>query len=363
MNLRFRPVPMTSKPSSLALGVVCGVAALSAAALVNRYLAKRAERDNPPRGRFVHVEGIKLHYLDQGTGEPLILLHGNGSMIQDFQSSGLIAMASKKYRVIAFDRPGFGHSRRPRGTIWTPSTQADLVHRALSQLGIKRAYVLGHSWGASVAVALASKYPASVAGLILASGYYYPTLRSDVFLLSGPAFPVIGDILSHTVAPILSRLLWPVFIRQLFGPAPVPHKFREFPKEMAHRPSQIRASAAETALMVPCALQQRAKYRALKMPTVIIAGEQDRLIDIQEQSARLHRDMKQSMLLRVVGAGHMVHQTATAQVMEAIDAAMPSLVISEHGTAANERAATRGEVATKIGSERATALAEAREAD
>ena len=163
-------------------------------------------------------------------------------------------------------------------------------------MGIERAYVLGHSWGASVAGALASKYPDSVAGLILASGYYYPTLRSDVFLLSAPAFPVVGDILSHTVAPILSRLLWPVFMRQLFGPAPMPEKFREFPKEMAHRPSQIRASAAETALMVPSAVQQRAMYRGLKMQTVIIAGEQDRLIDIEEQSARLHRDVNRSML-------------------------------------------------------------------
>jgi pimeloyl-ACP methyl ester carboxylesterase len=365
MNLRFRPVVIPSKPSALALGVVCGIAALSAAALVNRYLAKKAERDNPPRGRFVHVDGVKLHYLDQGTGEPLILLHGNGSMIQDFQSSGLIAMASKKYRVIAFDRPGFGHSLRPRGTIWTPNTQADLVHRALSKLGIERAYVLGHSWGASVAVALASKYPSSVAGLILASGYYYPTLRSDVFLLSGPAFPVVGDVLSHTVAPILSRLLWPVFMRQVFGPAPMPNKFQEFPKEMAHRPSQIRASAAETALMVPGALQQRAMYRSIKMPTVIIAGEQDRLIDIEEQSARLHRDMKQSMLLRLVGVGHMVHQTATARVMEAIDAVMSSPGVSRHGVdgAADARASIRGEVAAKIGSERSRALAEAREAE
>ena len=340
----FGPVAITKKPSPLALGVACGIAALAAAALVNRYLAKKAERDNPPRGRFVHVDGVKLHYLDQGTGEPLILLHGNGSMIQDFQSSGLIEMASKKYRVIAFDRPGFGHSSRPRGTIWTPRIQADLVHRALSQLGIKRAFVLGHSWGASVAVALASKYPDSVTGLILASGYYYPTLRGDVFLLSGPAFPVVGDILSYTVSPILSRLLWPIFMRQIFGPAHMPDKFREFPKEMAHRPSQIRASAAETALMVPCAMQQRAMYRGLKMPTVIIAGEQDRLIDIEKQSTRLHRDVKQSTLLRVVGAGHMVHQTAIAQVMEAIDEAMPSLVVSERGVggaAGKERPLTK----------------------
>jgi pimeloyl-ACP methyl ester carboxylesterase len=64
---------------------------------------------------------------------PLVLLHGNGSMIEDFQSSGLIDLAATKYRVIAFDRPGFGHTPRPRSTIWTPEAQADLIAAALKE--------------------------------------------------------------------------------------------------------------------------------------------------------------------------------------------------------------------------------------
>jgi pimeloyl-ACP methyl ester carboxylesterase len=58
--------------------------------------AVAAERRNPPLGRFVTVDGIPLHYVDRGTGTPLVLLHGNGSMIEDFQSSGLIDRAAKK---------------------------------------------------------------------------------------------------------------------------------------------------------------------------------------------------------------------------------------------------------------------------
>ena len=57
------------------------------------------------------------------------------------------------------------------------------------------------------------------------------------------------------------------------------------------------------------------------MPVVIIAGEQDRLIDIEAQSARLHREVAHSKFRRVTTAGHMVHQTATALVMKAIDEA------------------------------------------
>ena len=293
--------------------------ALAATALLNRHLAKKAEHDNPPAGQFLEVDGVRLHYVERGSGEPLVLLHGNGSMIQDFESSGLVDLAAKNYRVIIIDRPGFGHSSRPRNVIWTPDAQAQLIRRALERLGVSQAIVLGHSWGASVAVALALKFPDMVRGLVLASGYYYPTLRPDVVALSAPAVPVVGDIMGHTLSPMISRLMWPLMMAKIFGPKSAPAKFEQFPKEMALRPSQIRASAAELALMIPDAFHFEDKYAELKMPVVIIAGEDDRLIDIDKQSARLHSDVSQSAFHRVAQNGHMIHQTATGEVMAAIN--------------------------------------------
>ena len=171
------------------VAAAAAVGALAVSALVNRRLARNAENDNPPAGRFLEVNGVRLHYVERGSGAPVVLLHGNGSMIQDFESSGLIDLAAKNYRVIVFDRPGFGHSDRPRNVVWTPAAQAELIGSALHRLDIPHAIVLGHSWGASVAVALALTYPNLVQGLVLASGYYYPTLRPDVVALSAPAVP------------------------------------------------------------------------------------------------------------------------------------------------------------------------------
>jgi pimeloyl-ACP methyl ester carboxylesterase len=306
------------KAPSYVLVSAVAVGALAAMALVNRHLAKKAERDNPAAGRFLDVDGVRLHYLERGTGEPLVLLHGNGSMIEDFESSGLIDLAARNYRVIVFDRPGFGHSDRPRNVVWTPDAQAELIKHALERLDVSNAIVLGHSWGASVAVALGLKYPHLIGGLVLASGYYYPTARPDVVAMGAPALPLIGDILSHTLSPLISRAVWPLMMAKIFGPTSVPEKFGAFPKEMALRPSQIRASAAESALMIPDAFRLRNRYSDLKMPVVIIAGEQDRLIDIDTQSARLHSDISQSRFHRVAGNGHMIQQTATDQVMSAI---------------------------------------------
>ena len=304
---------------SYAVAAIVAAGALAATALLNRHLAKKAEHDNPPAGQFLEVDGVRLHYVERGSGEPLVLLHGNGSMIEDFVSSGLVDLAARNYRVIIIDRPGFGHSSRPRNVIWTPGAQAQLIQRALQRLGVSQAIVLGHSWGASVAVALGLKFPDMVCGLVLASGYYYPTLRPDVVAMSAPAVPVVGDILGHTLSPVVSRLMWPRMTAKIFGPKSPPAKFEQFPKEMALRPSQIRASAAESALMIPDASHFENKYADLKMPVVIIAGEDDRLVDSDTQSARLHSDVSQSAFHRVPKNGHMVHQTATGEVMAAIN--------------------------------------------
>src|SRR4051794_26265949 len=175
----------------MATSLVAAAGLLAGTAFVNRQLAQKADRDNPPEGNFMEIDGVRLHYVERGEGRALVLFHGNGSMIQDFQSSGLIDLAAENYRVIVFDRPGFGHSLRPRNVVWTPDAQADLFAKALDRLNVRQAIVLGHSSGASVAVALATRHPALVQALVLASGYYFPTARADVVALSGPAIPML----------------------------------------------------------------------------------------------------------------------------------------------------------------------------
>jgi pimeloyl-ACP methyl ester carboxylesterase len=297
-----------------AAGVVLG-----GTALLNRSRARRAERDNPPLGSFITVDGVKLHYLEQGQGTPLVLLHGNGSMIEDWMVSGLFDRLSETHRVIAFDRPGFGHSERPRSRIWTPTAQAALIAQALEELEVKQAKVVGHSFGTQVAVAMALNHTELVSELALLGGYFYPSVRGDVVFASPPAIPVIGDVMRYTVSPLLGSAMTPMVNQKIFRPAPVPEKWvEEFPMEMSLRPSQIRAGAAEAALMVPAAASLSGRLQELKLPVTIIAGTGDELVDIEDQSQRLSDALPQSRFVPVSGAGHMVHHTAPDAVIDAI---------------------------------------------
>jgi pimeloyl-ACP methyl ester carboxylesterase len=83
---------------------------MAAMALYNFYRVKQSERRHPPRGRFVTVEGVRLHYLEAGTGPPVILLHGNVVTAEDFEVSGILALLAQHYRVVAFDRFASGNS-------------------------------------------------------------------------------------------------------------------------------------------------------------------------------------------------------------------------------------------------------------
>lgn len=293
-------------------------AALAATALVNLYYTYQAEAATPPKGGFVYVNGVRLQYIERGAGRPVVLIHGNGTMAQDWETSGVMPALARSHRVIAFDRPGFGYSDRPRGTIWTPARQAELIASAMRRLDIKQPVVVGHSFGSLVAAALALDHPDAVAGAILVSGYYKPTLRADTFLLSPPAIPVIGDLLRHTISPLLGRLMFPGMARTLFAPSPIPQSFSAFPREMALRPSQIRAAAADTAVMVPGAAKLASRYGELAMPVVILAGDGDQVADFERQSVRLHRSLAGSELRRIEGAGHMVHYTHPEEVVAAV---------------------------------------------
>ena len=317
------PVPQDRRHGAMApkirTAAAVAAASLAATAAWVQYRTRRAEAEHPPAGRFLEVDGVRLHHLRTGHGRPVVLLHGNGTMIEDFALSGVLGAASRRYEVIAFDRPGYGYSERSRDRIWTPEAQADLLSQALVRLGIDKPILVGHSWGAIVAAAWALRHPQQVGGLVLISGYYFPTVRVDVPILSPPALPVIGDLMRYTVSPLIGRLLWPRMVRRLFEPAPVAPSFRRFPTWMALRPSQLRAAASETLLMIPAVRRLRHHYRELRLPTLVLAGADDRHIGTLDQSARLHELLPDSELRIVPGVGHMLPHTSPREVLAAID--------------------------------------------
>jgi pimeloyl-ACP methyl ester carboxylesterase len=288
---------------------------LVAANIVFAFLARRR---HPPAGRFIEVDGTSLHMIERGdkASPALVLLHGNGALTDDMALSGLIDRAATRFRVVVFERPGFGHSSRMRLRLWTPRRQAAAIAQALTALGIKDAIVVGHSWGALVALALALEKNTPARGLLLVSGYYFPTFRLDVWLLSGPGIPVIGDLFRYTISPLLSALILPLLFRIIFAPRPVPDGLlKKYPVSLMVTPRHLRAAAEDTAFMIPAAAGLAPSYTAVTCPVTIIAGEEDRVV-APDQAVRLAALIPRAKLIMLPGLGHMVHHFASNTLVQ-----------------------------------------------
>ena len=113
---------------------------------------------------------------------------------------------------------------------------------------------------------------------------------------------------------------WTAYDPEELPTAKVTPEFKShFPLDMSLRPSQIRASAEETALMTSAATKFQNRYSSLNLPVFIIAGAGDRIVNPHIQSRRLARDIPGSTLLFLRGLGHMLHHSAPDEVMGALD--------------------------------------------
>lgn len=295
--------------------IAIGAAGLAASALLVNYLARRAEKNHRPLGRFTTIGTMHVHYLDRGSGPPVLVLHGNGGVVEEVASSGLVDHLAASHRVIVLDRPGFGLSSRPDRD-WGPEREARFLLALMHQLGIERPVVVAHSWATLAAISLALEDPDSVSGLVLVGGYYYPTTRSDVVLQRLVAMPIVGDILRNTLWPLVCRVAAPLAFQRVFAPfAPTDAFLDSYPVPMAVRPSQLTAVADDTVDMPKAAARLCARYAELQIPVDLIAGLEDKMVSTAHHSRRINRELHNSFIDEVPGAGHMVHH-AHPQLIE-----------------------------------------------
>jgi len=202
--------------SSLAVGVVGGNNSV------------RAAESRGPSGLedgFVEVERTRLHVVEGGTGsQAVVLLHGNAGSVEDFEY-GVSETLSRDYRVVAFDRPGHGHSARPGGNAAPVEYQAAMLHETLRRLGVNNPILVGHSWGASLALCYALLYPQETAGLVLLAPAAYPDSDPNPLMKALIKSPLVGDLALTFGKTLAGGGQLRRGLEKAFYPQPVPENY------------------------------------------------------------------------------------------------------------------------------------------
>jgi pimeloyl-ACP methyl ester carboxylesterase len=300
-----------------------GAGMLFGLAYDNTRRAAQAELDNPPMGRMLDLsDGSRLHYVERGSGPPVVLIHGALMQIEDMALS-LLGPLSERYRTIAVDRPGHGYSTRPAqlGSPQAPSmaSQARMIHEAMQLIGVEKPILVGHSLGGTVALAYAIQFPEHVSGIVSLAGYCFPTPRFDLMPIMLNGVPVVGPISAHTVSAVFGRLYLSAMINRIFAPDPVPDYFQErFPGGMLLRPRQLCANGEDFSAMVAGAAAMFRHYRQIQVPLAILSGTEDRIVWPQYHAQPLHRTVPDATLEMLPGVGHMPHHARTDVVVAAV---------------------------------------------
>ena len=286
-----------------------GAAALTACARprVNAIPAARAESAHPPLGHLIDVEGLSVHATDEGTGgPPVVLIHGANVNLRDWTYAASDAL-SRTNRVIAMDRPGFGYSARGAG-IWTPARQAGQLRAAAAKMGAERPIVVGHSWGAMVALAWALDAPDEVAGVVSVSGATMPWgIGVDVLNFLG-----VGEIGSDYYTSFLSRRAEKGaiedFVVRAFRPQRVPAGYIDYVgAPLSLRAGTLRANRDDLAQIQTALNQHSERYGELRVPVEIVHGEIDWLLKIDQHAHGLAKQVRHANVTVAPGVGHMAH--------------------------------------------------------
>ncbi|ARE38265.1 Beta-ketoadipate enol-lactone hydrolase [Rhodovulum sp. P5] len=272
----------------------------------------------PVAGRMMLVQGHKVHVHVAGRGPDVILLHGASANLRDF-TFDLVGRLSGGFRTIAFDRPGLGYSDSidPEGE--SPAEQAALLDAAAAQFGVRRAIVLGHSYGAAVAMAWAVYHPQRVAAAVTLSGVTMPWPGG-----LGPLNPILSsDLGGATLAPLLSALVprqtAAKAVRIFFAPQAVPPGYAaHVGVDLALQPSIIRANARQIAILKPHIIAQAAQYPRVAIPVEVVHGTADRIVPSARHAAPFADTLPDARLTLLPGVGHMPHHVRLDRVVAII---------------------------------------------
>jgi pimeloyl-ACP methyl ester carboxylesterase len=274
--------------------------------------------DQPP-GEFVTASGVPVHYVRRGDGPPVVYIHGAKGSVYDFVLS-IGDRLAQSYTTVAFDRPGSGFSGRSARDGGSPQAQAAVLRAAAAGLGLERPLVIGHSFGAAVALAWALDAPGEVAAVVTLGGYVLP--------LGGPPPWVVALMRSRTTMRVTGRLgrsrlgrpLVDSALRRAFFPGRPPEDYARIAPALALDEARLihdgeDRQSAEAGLR---ALQ--ARYEYLDVPVVVVVGAQDRMVP-PSTSEKLKSLLPRAEIVRLPASGHMPQFTEPDAVLAAVDRA------------------------------------------
>ena len=278
--------------------------------IITQFVGSQAAVASPRRGKMTKVAGGKIHWLDEGKGKPLVLIHGLGGNMHNF-TYALNSELTDTFRVITIDRPGCGWSERDGAEQATLPEQARMIAEFIETEGLGKPLLVGHSLGGAIAETIALNHPDQVGGLALICPATDDVKQvPDAFKGIDIPQPWLVPIIGHMLSGAMSLLMEKKVLTEVFAPEPIAPEFVERGGGiLGRRPDNFIANAQDLAQTRASVHQVLGREAELTMPIGVLFGASDNILD-PEQHGKAFAEKTGGTYAELDGRGHMIPLTA-----------------------------------------------------
>jgi pimeloyl-ACP methyl ester carboxylesterase len=225
---------------------------------------KKAENNFPALGKFCNIQGCAIHYFSEGNGPVIVLLHGENGDLYDFYLSPLWQKLKGNYRLIAFDRPGNGYSRRVNWKDYGFRNQGEIIHQAIQHLGLKDPLLVSYGESSGIVLSMLMEHEDSYKGAVLLEDKVTgETDLSDKII----SLPVIGNLFLWTVYPVMAGKK----VNTAIAATENSEEYRQKAKTLDNHPSKLLSSSENKKFMNIEELEKLSSLHSeIKKPVTVI---------------------------------------------------------------------------------------------
>lgn len=249
--------------------------------------------------RFIEIDGIQVHYKDEGKGFPIVLLHGTASSLHTWDA--WTADLKQDYRVIRMDLPAFGITGPNRIRDYSIPSYTRFLEKFTAELHLDQFHLVGNSLGGNIAWNYAAEHPNQIDKLILIDASGLPTNKGQPFVFKMAKTPIINSIfLRVTPEFFIRKNLEQVYYEDSKITEDLVSRYHKMALREGNRQAFIDRAKIDFKLDAPSNYN---KLKSLQTPTLLIWGAQDEWIPL-ENGKRMDSMMTNATLKVLQNSGH-----------------------------------------------------------
>jgi haloalkane dehalogenase len=268
----------------------------------------------PFESRYADVAGSRVHYVDEGTGPALLLLHGNPTW--SFLYRDIITGLRDRYRCIAVDHPGFGLSSAAPGYGFTPAEHAGVLEQLVERLDISDVTMMVQDWGGPIGFAVATRRPERFTAFVIGNTWAWPKSDPGTQLFSRLLGGPIGRRLIANRNFFVEKVL-PGGVRRVTLPEAVMNAYRgPFPTPASRRPTAVFPREILGSRPFLAEIEQRLPQLSNR-PALLVWPTKDVAFRGPERR-RWEKLFPDHQTVLLDGAGHYIQEDAAGEIVTAI---------------------------------------------